>query len=68
MKERRLQMVDGSIIQRSAYILDLEWNGETRQVEIMTLENAPLLGAVLMDESHVDLDMRSGDEVVIEPY
>ena len=33
----------------------------------MVLENAPLLGAILMDESHLDADMRTGGEVVIEP-
>ena len=66
--ERLLQMVDGTIIKRYAYLIDLDCNQGTRPTEIMALENAPLLGAVLMDESHVDLDMRSGGEVSIEPY
>lgn len=66
--ERLLQMVDGSIIKRYAYLIELDWNEGKRPTEIMVLENAPLLGAVLMDESHVDLDMRSGGEVSIEPY
>ena len=65
--ERSLQMVDGSIIKRLAYLIDLEWGDEIRPTEIMVLENAPLLGAILMDESHLDSDMRTGGEVVIEP-
>ncbi len=66
-RERRLQVADGRIITRIAYVIDLEWNEELRQTEIMVLENAPLLGAILLDLSHVDLDMRSGSEVLVEP-
>ncbi len=66
-RERRLQIADGRIIVRVAYVIDLEWNEEQRQTEIMVLENAPLLGAILLDGSHVDLEMHSGGEVLIEP-
>lgn len=65
--ERFSQMVDGSIIKRRAYLIDLEWGDGTRPMEVLVLENAPLLGAVLMDKSHLDADMRSGGEIVIEP-
>ena len=65
--ERSLQMVDGSIIKRRAYSIDLDWGDGVRLTEVTLLENAPLLGAVLMDESHLDADMRTGGEVVIEP-
>lgn len=66
-RERRLQVADSRVIIRLAYMLDLEWNEEPHPVEVMILENVPLLGATLLDESHVDLDMRSGGEVLIEP-
>lgn len=65
--ERSLQMVDGSIIKRRAYSIDLDRGDGVRLTEVTLLENAPLLGAVLMDESHLDADMRTGGEVVIEP-
>lgn len=66
-KERHLQLADGSIITRLAYFIDIDWGGEVRPTEVMVLENAPLLGAILMNESHLDADMRAGGEVVIEP-
>lgn len=66
-KERRLQLADGSVIVRQAYFIDLDWGDAIRPTEVMVLENTPLLGAILMDESHSDSDMRTGGEVVIEP-
>ena len=66
LEERTLQFADGSLVKRSAYMVDLEWNDEVRPTEVVVLENAPLLGAILLNETHVDLEMRSGGEVVIE--
>jgi hypothetical protein len=48
------------------YQLDLDWDEESRTVEVIALEHNPLLGTTLLEGCHLDIDMTEGGEVVIE--
>ncbi len=50
----------------SVYSLALEWQGDERAVEVLALPGHPLLGMMLLDESHLHIEGAEGGEVVIE--
>ena len=57
---------DGTLLECPVYQLDLDWNEEARTVEIISLEHNPLIGTMLLEGYHLDVDMTEGGEVVIE--
>jgi clan AA aspartic protease len=57
---------DGSLLECPVYELELEWHDESRTVEVLVLENNPLIGTLLLEGCHIDIDMTEGGEVVIE--
>ena len=57
---------DGTLRECPVYQLAWEWNDEPRTVEVLTLEHNPLLGTMLLEGCHLDVDMTEGGEVVIE--
>jgi clan AA aspartic protease len=59
-------MGDGSLRECPGYHLAWQWNDEPRTVEILALEHNPLLGTMLLESCHLDVDMAEGGEVVIE--
>ena len=43
--DRIIRLADGTMQRRPCYSILLDWNEESRETEILVLENAPLLGA-----------------------
>ena len=66
LQDRYVMLADGSMSLRSVYRVMLEWDEQTRLVEIVTLENAPLLGIQLMDGKLLQAEMTDGGEVSLE--
>lgn len=59
-------LADGSSVECAIYYLFLDWHGESRQVEVLVLETNPLLGTLLLDGCHLDIEMTEGGEVIVE--
>ena len=59
-------LADGSSVECAINYLDIDWNGESRRVEILVLETNPLLGTLLLDGCHLDIEMTEGGEVIVE--
>jgi clan AA aspartic protease len=57
---------DGTLRECPVYQLAWEWNDEPRTVEVLALEHNPLLGTMLLEGCHLDVDMTEGGEVLIE--
>ena len=57
---------DGSLLECPFYQVDLDWGEESRTVEVLALEHNPLLGTMLLEGCHLDVEMTEGSEVVIE--
>jgi len=57
---------DGTLLECPVYQLKLDWDEESRTVEVIALEHNPLLGTMLLEGCHLDMDMSEGGEVVIE--
>ncbi len=60
-------LADGSPLLLDVYQATLFWDGEERQVEVLALEGAPLIGMTLLEESDVRFQGRDGSLVSIEP-
>ena len=65
--ERIIRLADGTIQRRPCFSIVLDWNEEPRETEITVLENAPLLGAVLMAGYLLQIEMIDNGEVSLEP-
>ena len=59
-------LADGSPLLLDVYQAALYWNGEQRQVEVLALEGAPLIGMTLLEDSDVRFQGRDGGLVSIE--
>ena len=59
-------MADGTQVQTSVYLLEMEWLDETRSVEVLALEGNPLLGTGLLFGCHIDIEATENGEVLIE--
>ena len=66
-EERSVLMASGREEVCSVYSLTLEWQDDERAVEVMALPGNPLLGMMLLDESHLHVEGAEGGEVMIEP-
>lgn len=60
-------LADGSEVDSFVYRITILWNGGPRDVEVLVLENNPLLGTLLLDGCHLDIEATEGGEVLIEP-
>lgn len=49
------------------FLARIDWHDQTRKVEVMALEGRPLIGNALLRGSLVQMEMREGGEVAIEP-
>jgi len=59
-------LADGTTRECRVHQMVLDWNGEARRVQVLELGHNPLLGALLLEGCHLDLDFVEGGEVVIE--
>ena len=57
---------DGSLVECPVYQIEMKWNEEVRSVDILALEHNPLLGTMLLDGCHIEIDLTENGEVVIE--
>jgi clan AA aspartic protease len=64
--DRIIRLADGTMQRRPCFSIPLEWNEEIRETEITVLENAPLLGAVLMDGFLLQIEMTNNGEVTLD--
>ncbi len=60
-------LANGSLVECSICQITLGWNDEERIVEVLVLEGRPLLGTVLLEGWHLDIDLTAGGQVVLEP-
>ena len=49
------------------YLAEIDWHGERHRIEIMALDGRPLIGNALLRGSLVQIEMREGGDVEIEP-
>ncbi len=66
LKDQPIMLADGSLSRRPVYRIALQWDAQTRFVEVVALENAPLLGIQLMDGKLLQAEMTDGGEVSLE--
>ena len=59
-------LADGSPLLLEVYQVTLLWDGEEREVEVLALEGAPLIGMTLLEDSDVRFQGREGGFVSIE--
>jgi clan AA aspartic protease len=64
--DRPILLADGTIVRRSCFEVELEWDAEVRTVEIIELDGNPLLGVELMAESLLQVEMTDGGAVSLE--
>lgn len=67
LEDRIIRLADGTHLRRPYYEFLLDWNGQERLTEITVLEGQPLLGAILLAEHGVYLEMTDGGEVTVDP-
>ena len=59
-------LADGSPLLLEVYKVTLFWDGEKRDVEVLALEGAPLIGMTLLEDSDVRFQGRDGGFVSVE--
>ena len=60
-------LADGSPLLLGVYLGTLHWNGEERDVEVLALNGAPLIGMTLLEDSEVRFQESEGGTVSIKP-
>ena len=60
-------LADGSPVLLEVYQVTLLWADEERDVEVLALEGAPLIGMTLLEDSDVRFQGRDGGLVSIKP-
>jgi clan AA aspartic protease len=64
--EQSVRVATGSVKRCAIYDMTIDWHGEPRQVDVIVMDNDPLLGAILLHGSHVSLEMDDGGDVMID--
>ena len=59
-------LADGSKIPCPVHNFELEWNGDLRETQIVTLGGNPLLGVHLLAGCRLEMEFVEGTEVIIE--
>jgi clan AA aspartic protease len=59
-------LADGTIRECPVYQVVLEWSGDERPTQVLGLEHNPLLGVLLLEGCHLDVEFVEGAEVLIE--
>lgn len=60
-------LADGSAITLRVYQATLLWDGEERLVEVLAMDQTPLVGMAALEGSEVRLQITDGGLVTIEP-
>ena len=64
---RSFALADGSLRELLVCYIEIDWDEEPRTVEVLVTDGRPLLGMVLMENCHIDMDTSGGGEVSIKP-
>jgi clan AA aspartic protease len=65
--QRWVKLADGSRSSLQSYAAELLWEGQRRQILVLAIDEAPLLGTVLLDGCHLGIDFVPGGAVAITP-
>ncbi len=65
--QQKSRLADGSIKTSVVYTVIVNWDGDLVEAEALAAENNPLLGTLLLDGFHIDIEATEGGEVIIEP-
>ncbi len=60
-------LADGTQVMLALYEATVLWNGAERDIEILCMDGAPLIGMTLLDGSDVYLQVTDGGMVTIQP-
>jgi clan AA aspartic protease len=60
-------LADRTYRRRSVHRILLEWGEEDRETEIIEMDGNPLIGNGLLRDNLVEIEMREGGEVAVEP-
>lgn len=61
------EIAGGRIVECPRYKATLLWNGGRREVEVVELDDEPLVGMALLEEHRLTMDVRDGGDVEIAP-
>jgi len=66
--DQRIRTATGTETTQAAYEVEIDFGRELRTIIVLELDNdSPLLGALLLTQNLVTLEMTDGGEVTIEP-
>jgi hypothetical protein len=60
-------LAGGARVECPYYELFIEWEGEPRLVQVLALDGNPLLGTLLMEGSHLEIELTEGGQVALGP-
>ena len=64
----QIAVLAGKVVRYTdAFRVDVIWDGAPRRLEAMSVDGSPLLGGMALDGSLLQVEMRDGGEVTIEP-
>ena len=63
---QRVSLAEGSRVLLDVYRLTVSWDGEERDIEVLEMEAAPLIGMSLLDGCEVRIQAVEGGVVIIE--
>jgi len=64
---RRVRLADASRRVLNCYAAELLWDGQRRQVVVLSVEGDPLVGTALLDGCHLEIDFADGGPVSTRP-
>jgi clan AA aspartic protease len=65
--QRPIQVADGTRSYRPLLQIEAEWTDEPRSIEVLIIENEPLLGIEMLADNLITIEMTDGGEVAVEP-
>ena|ERR1051325_363066 len=65
--EREITLADRTLREVDTYDVRISWLGEERLVEAILLDGRPLVGGKLLEDTLIQIEMRDGGEVSVEP-
>ncbi len=63
---RRAELGDGNLVELDAYLVNVKWRDEGRQVLALEAETIPLVGMSLLWGSRVSFDAEDGGQLTID--
>lgn len=64
---RYIGLADGSFRRGTIYTVTVEWEDEEREIEVIALNDEPLLGVAMMRSLRLLVEVTNGGDVLLEP-